>query len=110
MSKLSTNKIPTVEFYDSITSFLSLTLKMKAQIESLRFEKALYDLCIEQYNIKIKDQEKVIADNQNEQIVESAKLYVKEFEVKIMEQQSKKSLCDIRITRMEYDLKNYKEF
>ena len=104
------SKTPTVDFYDSIVSILTPTLKMKAHIESLRFEQKLYDLCIEYYKNKIKEQEKIISEQSSEQIVESCKLYVKEFDIKIMEYQTKKSMCEIRITRQEMDLKNYKEF
>ena len=111
--------------YEDIIFPLPQNIKMKARIEGLRFEKTLYQLNIEYMNKRIADQQKCIDDfNKSvETLVETGQdisvleggdepfiLNIKEFEVKIMDYQTKMKMCDIRICREEHYLKNYKEF
>ena len=94
--------------YQQIIFPLSQDLKMKAQIESLRFEKTLYQLNIDYLTKKITEQEKYKVDNTSEDNICLCNLNIKEFEVKIMDYQVKMKLCDIKISREEFNLKNYK--
>tara|TARA_R110000823_G_C15705733_1_gene476982 strand:+ start:68 stop:379 length:312 start_codon:yes stop_codon:yes gene_type:complete len=100
-----------LEYYDNIIAPLSKDLKMKAKIESLRFEKELYKLNIEHLEKKVLEQQKLKAeDYMTEVMKENIDICITEFEVKIMEHQNKMKMCDIQITRECYNLKHYKGF
>lgn len=102
------------DYYDSIIMTLPSTFKIRARIESLRFEKLLFQLNIEDLENKIKNIQKLIQKLITESLPENSKenydIHIMELEAKIMDYQCKIKLADIHIIREEYNLKNNKDF
>lgn len=100
----------TVDYYDNIIAPLPQPFRTLATIESLRFEKELYRLCINNLNKQIEAQDVLkTQEGTTELLKESINLFIMELECRIMERQSKMRMCDIHISREQYNLKNFRQ-
>lgn len=98
------------DYYNDIIFPLPQNLKMKARIESLRFEKELYNLNIENLQDKINKTKLSIDTTDIEDLKENFRINIMEYDLKIMDYQTKMKLCDIQVLREQSNLKNYKDF